>query len=133
MSTSFSSGDPRLVGPAVRAFTQIAKAWSLTDSEQTLILGQSVHDFTALLQGDVQVEVSFQTLQRVSYVLGIYHALHAIFPNQQQADSWLRRPNTSRLFEGRPAMALMCSGRLEDLAAVRRYLDAQALLDHFAR
>ena len=74
-------------------------------------------------QGDLRA----QTMERVSYVLGIYRALHTIFPDQEQADGWLRRPNASALFKGRPALVLMCSGRLEDLASVRAHLDALGL------
>ena len=42
MSRPFAFGDPRHVGPALRVFTQIAKAWCLTEMEQSAILGQPV-------------------------------------------------------------------------------------------
>lgn len=43
-----------LAGPALRAFNQIAEAWSLTELEQRAILGQSVDAaFAVIGAGDV--------------------------------------------------------------------------------
>ncbi|WP_425602086.1 antitoxin Xre/MbcA/ParS toxin-binding domain-containing protein [Stenotrophomonas chelatiphaga] len=64
-----------------------------------------------------------ELLERISLLLGIYRALHTLFPRGQQADSWLRRPNAGIPFQGRSALELMCSGCLRDIAAVREYLD----------
>jgi hypothetical protein len=66
-----------------------------------------------------------ETLQRISFVLGIYAALHTLFPDQQQADGWIRRPNAGAPFKGEPALALMCTGGLGDLEIVREYLDGE--------
>ena len=63
------------------------------------------------------------TLERLSYVAGIYKALQLLFPNAEQWSGWIRRPN--RDFGGRPALEHMLGGRVIDLADVRRYLDAQ--------
>ncbi len=68
-----------------------------------------------------------ETLKRISFVLGIYAALHTLFPDQQQADGWIRRPNAGAPFKGEPALALMCTGRLGDLEIVREYLEGQGL------
>lgn len=129
MSNLHAVDDRRLVGPGLRAFTEIAKAWSLSEAEQSAILGQPLSTASAVLSAEAGRELLCDTLERLSYVLGIYRALHIIFPNQQQADSWVRRPNNGVLFKGAPALGLMCSGRLADLAAVRDYLDAQGLAD----
>jgi len=119
--------NPELVGPAIRAFAAVASAWCLTDSERTSILEQPMHVLLTVLPKEDQGDLRAQTMERVSYVLGIYRALHTIFPDQEQADGWLRRPNASALIKGRPALVLMCSGRLEDLASVRAHLDALGL------
>ncbi|MGG2102681.1 hypothetical protein [Stenotrophomonas sp. NRRL B-14846] len=39
MSIQFFDSDPRLVEPALKAFVEIAEAWSLTIHEQLSILG----------------------------------------------------------------------------------------------
>lgn len=127
MTTPMTRNERNRAGPAMKAFRQVADAWHLTDSEQSLILGQPVESVRAALHaGDVD-ELWSITFERVSYVLGIYRALHTLFPNQHQADGWIRRPNQASLFGGSTALSLMCSGQLHDLAAVRQYLEAQGL------
>lgn len=129
MSQQFASNDPRLAEPAFRAFTSIAKAWALTDLEQSKILGQSVDDAFAVLVTGIVGDRWPDTLERVSFVIGIYAALHSVFRNQEQADGWIRRPNQAALFGGGPALALMCSGRVEDLASVREHIEGQGICD----
>ncbi|MBH1634019.1 DUF2384 domain-containing protein [Stenotrophomonas maltophilia] len=63
----------------------------------------------------------------MSYLIGIHAGLHNIFSVQRQADGWIRRPNTGRLFNGASALALMCSGQLIDLAAVREHLETNGM------
>ena len=65
------------------------------------------------------------TLERISYILGVYKALQILLPNDQTADEWVRRPNAASLFAGRSALDRMLSGRVADLFLVRQYLDAQ--------
>ncbi len=69
--------------------------------------------------------LSRDTLERVSYILGIYKALNILLPNEQAADAWVRRPNTAPLFGGKSALDRMLSGKVSDLYVVRQYLDAQ--------
>ncbi|WP_423175221.1 MbcA/ParS/Xre antitoxin family protein [Stenotrophomonas maltophilia] len=129
MSQSFVRNAPSLAGPALLAFTQVATAWSLTRVEQSAILGQPVEAAFAVLKTGVVDDLWPETLERVSYLIGIYRALRTIFPNQQQADSWVRRPNTAAPFRGTNALALMCSGRLGGLATVRQYLEAEVVVE----
>jgi hypothetical protein len=65
------------------------------------------------------------TLERLSYLLGIYKALQLLLPEAQAADEWIRRPNEAPLFGGRSALERMLSGNVADLYLVRQYLDAQ--------
>lgn len=118
-----------LEGPGLRAFSLIAELWNLTDQEQSAILGRPINLAGAQLEATAADEISPETLERISYALGIYRALHILFPDQQQADSWIRRPNEATPFKGGTAVALMCTGRLSDLASVREYLDAQGIED----
>jgi len=118
-----------LAEPALRTFGQIAKAWSLTELEQSAILALPARTEELELKSHRFIDARTETLERISYVLGIYQALHTIFSNQQQANGWIRRPNSAALFKGRTALSLMCSGTVGDLAAVRRHLDEQ--IGHF--
>lgn len=119
--------NPELVEPAIRAFAQIAKAWSLTDVQQSEILGRPVDTALAVLSTDADGDSLSETMTRIGCVLGIYRALHTIFPSRQQADRWVHSPNSGVLFNGAPAVTLMCSGRLEDLVRLREYLNEQGL------
>lgn len=115
-----------LAGPALRGFMQIAKAWRLTEDEQSAILGIPACHAYALESGLVDASWP-ETMERISYVFGIYGALHMIFPDRHQADSWIRRPSGSSAFNGDTALALMCTGQLSDLATVRQHLYAVGL------
>jgi hypothetical protein len=71
------------------------------------------------------VRLPRDTLERLSYLLGIYKALQLLLPNARAADDWIRRPNDAPLFGGKSALDRMLSGNVADLFLVRQYLDAQ--------
>lgn len=107
---------------AKRAFFRIAEAWGVTDAEARILLGApSRSTFYNYKRGEGGA-LSADTIERISYVLGIYKALQLLFPNPQQADGWMRKPNES--FGGRSALEHALGGKVVDLAFVRRTLDA---------
>jgi hypothetical protein len=65
------------------------------------------------------------TLERLSYLLGIYKALQVLLPATASADAWVKKPNTAPLFGGKRALDRMLGGNVADLLAVRQYLDAR--------
>ena len=65
------------------------------------------------------------TLERVSYLLGIFKALHILLPDEDAADAWVKKANTAPIFAGKSALDRMLSGHVSDLYVVRQYLDAQ--------
>jgi hypothetical protein len=71
------------------------------------------------------VTLSRDTLERLSYIFGIYSALQLLLPRPEAADAWIRKANTAPLFGGGSALARMLSGQVADLYIVRQYLDAQ--------
>ena len=71
------------------------------------------------------VRLSADTLERISYVMGIYKALRILLPTEEAANDWVKKPNTARGFNGKSALDRMLAGRVIDLADVRRYLDAE--------
>jgi uncharacterized protein (DUF2384 family) len=107
---------------AKRAFFRIAEAWGVSDAEARILLGApSRSTFYNYKRGEGGA-LSADTVERISYVLGIYKALQLLFPNPQQADAWMRKPNDS--FGGRSALEHALGGKVVDLAFVRRMLDA---------
>lgn len=114
-----------LGGPALRAFFNIADRWDLRIADQRRLLGDppesTFYKWKRLQTGTLGRD----TLERISYLLGIFKDLQILFPDPAQADGWIHRPNHASLFGGRPALDRMLSGNVADLYVVRQYLDAQ--------
>ncbi len=109
----------------LRTFFTIAEAWKLTPREAMTLLGlRSRSTFHVWREGKAGA-LSRDTLERISYVLGIYKALQMLLPSQEAADAWMRKPNAAPLFGGASALERLLSGNVADLYEVRRYLDAQ--------
>jgi|SRR6185312_8619470 len=114
-----------LGGPALRTFFNLAKAWELSEREQMKLLGlNSRSTFHTWKRGRVS-KVSRDTLERISYLLGIFKAINILLPDTKRADEWMRLPNKAPLFGGRSALDRMITGNIGDLYVVRQYLDAQ--------
>lgn len=92
--------DPNFAEPAFRIFTNVAKAWSLTKLEQSALLGRSVDDAFALHRAGIVDGRWAEVLERVSYVISIYRALHTLFPNPQHANEWDSAPQRGCAVQG---------------------------------
>jgi len=114
----------RLSGPALRTFFRIADAWKLSSDEARTLLGSPPRSTFFLWKKTGQGQLGRDTLERVSYILGIYKALQILLPDAAAADAWVRKPNAAPLFGGKPALERMLSGNVADLYVVRQYLDA---------
>ena len=124
-----SRSDPevrrRLSGPALRTFFNIAAAWNLSVTEQRALLGwPAPSTFHKYKSGD-HGTLSFDTLTRLSLIVGIYSGLQVLYPEPAFADAWVRTPNSHPLFGGRPAIAVMADGGIDALLKVRRLIDAR--------
>lgn len=115
----------RLSGPALLAFFKIAEAWELTVAEQRALLGWPATSTFHKYKGGDFGTLSFDTLTRMSLVLGIYKSLQILYPEPGFADRWVRMPNSHQLFGGRPALTLMVEGGIDGLYRVRRLLDGR--------
>lgn len=115
----------KLSGPALRTFFSIAAAWGLTVHEQRGLLGWPASStFHKYKSGDFGT-LSFDTLTRISLVIGIYKSLQVLYPEAPFADRWVRMPNSHPLFKGSPALSLMVDGGIDGLYRVRRLLDGR--------
>jgi hypothetical protein len=115
----------KLSGPALRAFFRIARAWNLTAGQERALLGWPPSStFHKYKSGDSGA-LSFDTLTRLSLVLGIYKALQVLYPEPAFADRWIGVPNSHALFGGRPPLAFMTDGAIDALFQVRRLLDGR--------
>ena len=114
-----------LSGPALRMFFRIAGLWGLSVDEQMTLLGLSARSTFFKWKKNPDVVLPRDTLERISYVAGIYKALQILLPDDKAADAWVRRPNTAPPFGGRSALDRMMSGQVGDLLLVRQYVDAE--------
>ena len=114
-----------LSGPALRTFFRIAELWSLSVEEQMTLLGLTGRSTFFKWKKDPGVVLPKDTLERISYIAGVYKALQILLPVERAADEWVKRPNAAPPFNGRSALDRMMSGQVADLFLVRQYLDAE--------
>ena len=111
--------------PAIRTFFNIMKIWNLGAEEERSLLGwPPPSTFYKYKAGEVGA-LSYDTLTRISLVLGIYKALHILFPEEELADRWIKLPNSNPLFGGKPALSLIVDKGIDGLYQVRRLLDSR--------
>src|ERR1017187_7222449 len=76
----------QMSGPAVRSFFNIAEAWKLGNEQQRALLGWPPDStFYKYKSGQVGT-LPYDTLIRISLVLGIYKDLHILYPEADLAD-----------------------------------------------
>lgn len=112
-------------GAAIRAFGNIVQLWQIGVEEQLTLLGDPPRStFYKWKKQPETAHLGRDTLERISYLLGIYKALQILLPEPKAADSWIKKPNAAPLFGGKSALDRMLSGNVSDLYVVRQYLDA---------
>jgi hypothetical protein len=115
----------RLSGPALRTFFKVADDWQLSVNEQRALLGwpaaSTYHKYKAREYGTL----SYDTLTRLSLILGIYKSLQVLYPEQPFADAWVKLPNSNPVFAGATPLSLMIDGGIDALFRVRRLLDGR--------
>jgi hypothetical protein len=118
-----------LAATALTAFFNIASAWGLSADDERTLLGSpprsTFFKWKSERASKSPPKVPQDTLERISYVMGIYKALHILLPTPEAADAWVKKPNAAPITSGKSALERMRGGRVVDLADVRRYLDAE--------
>jgi hypothetical protein len=115
----------RTSGPALRAFFRIAAAWGLDAEAQLGLLGWPSKSAFYNWRAGADVTLPYDTLVRLSLVLGIYKALHILYPEAEFADGWMTMPNRNPLFGKRTPLDFVLRGGVIALQDVRRLLDAR--------
>jgi uncharacterized protein (DUF2384 family) len=109
---------------ALKAFFGITQKWKLSSEQERVLLGIPKATFYRWKQ-QKDGALSQDTLERISYVLGIYKALRILLPTERMAHEWIYKANQAPLFSGNTALDKLLKGQVVDLADVRRYLDAE--------
>ncbi|MHB8824438.1 MAG: antitoxin Xre-like helix-turn-helix domain-containing protein, partial [Thiobacillus sp.] len=72
----------------LRAFFNIARDWGLNTDEQIVLLGTpSRSTFFKWKSAPESADLKRDTLERLSYLLGIYKALQVLLPSTTSADA----------------------------------------------
>ena len=110
---------------ALNAFFNICEKWDLTSEEAHILLGRPARSTFYRWKRERTGALTQDALERISYVLGIYRAIHILFGAPAQADGWIKRANRAAVFGGGSALDRMMGGQVADLDVVRQYLDTQ--------
>jgi hypothetical protein len=87
---------PSSGGRGLRAFGSIAEAWGCTLAEQlTVVRASRPAPPTSSGVANASRALPQDTLERLSYLLGIYKSLQILLPDPRAADAWVRKPNSA--------------------------------------
>lgn len=119
--------DPQNVNSAaLQAFFNLTNKWALNAAQERTLLGSPPSStFFKWKAQKTARNLDRDTLERISFLLGIYKDLNILLPSKQVADEWIKKPNSAPLFNGTSALDRMLGGSITDLSDVRRYLDAE--------
>ena len=119
--------DPQKVNnAALQAFFNLSEKWRLSAKQERVLLGAPPEStFYKWKAEKTARNLDRDTMERISYLLGIYKALNILLPDERAANEWISKPNKAPLFNGASALDRMLGGSITDLSDVRRYLDAE--------
>ena len=112
----------RLSQSAVDGLFAILEKWQVSVEKGGELLGGMARSSMYKLKTAAGV-LSQDQLTRISYIVGIYQALHILFPDEL-ADLWVTVANDNFLFSGRTPLDFMVREGIPGLQQVRRLLDA---------
>ena len=114
----------RLSPAAVTLFIKLTKLWNLSVDDRRALAGDiSRPTYHNWRNGKIGTLTRDQ-LERVSLVLGIQKGLKTLFADEASATRWFTSPNHDLPFGGLSPLQRALRGSIDDLYAVRRYLDA---------
>lgn len=114
----------RLSPAAIRTFFNIAERWEIRDEDSRLLLGGVSNGPYYEMKKNSERVLETDRLLRISYMIGIFKALNILY-SEKLADSWVKLPNSNRIFGGQKPIAYMIKGGLPAMQTVRRLLDAR--------
>jgi hypothetical protein len=114
----------RLSASGLKTFFTIMTRWKVLDEEARALLGGVTNGPFYEMKRRPDRILDADRLTRVSYVIGIYKALH-ILHGDALADAWIRLANRNPIFAGQTPLAFMIRGGLPAMQTVRRLLDAR--------
>ena len=114
----------RLSPSGLKAFFGIMEHWRVRDELAKTLLGGVTNGPYYEMKKNYQRVLDPDTLTRISYLIGIYKALHAVF-GKKMADDWISLPNSNLIFGGGSALDYMVRGGIPAMQIVRRLVDGR--------
>lgn len=108
---------------ALKFFFNLMDKWNCTLEQQMVLLGSIGRSTLYKYRQLPQVRLPRDTMERVSYLMGIHKSLRILFGDKPSTYEWVKKANSEAPFNGNSALQLMLAGGVVDLADVRRYLD----------
>jgi hypothetical protein len=110
---------------ALKGFFRITDMWECNGDERSKLLGgpsrTTLYNYSKLNP----VKLSNDTMERISYVLGIYKALQLLYPTHERANRRIRLKTSDVPFCGKSPMEFMTQGSMMHLMMTRQYFDAK--------
>jgi len=108
---------------ALTAFFNLAEHWNLSTVEMAQLLGNIKNSRFFDWKKNHNQKIPSDTMERISYLLGIYKSLLILLPSKQAAHEWIKKPNGK--FNNLSALDFILQNGFSGLIDVRRYLDAE--------
>jgi len=107
---------------ALKTFFNICKQWGINNhKDQMILLGLSSESTFYKWKNNLDGKLNKDTLERISYIMGIYKALQILLPYSTK--SWINTNNP--VFSNFTPLRVMLNGNVADLFIVKNYLDAE--------
>ncbi|WP_339411321.1 MbcA/ParS/Xre antitoxin family protein [Pseudomonas sp. EA_35y_Pfl2_R5] len=108
---------------ALKFFFNLMEKWDCTVEQQMVLLGSIGRSTLYKYRQLPEVRLPRDTMERVSYLMGIHKSLRILFGDKPSTYEWIKKANSEAPFNGNSALQVMLAGGVVDLADVRRYLD----------
>lgn len=114
----------RLSSSALKGFSNLVSKWRVRDEDAKQLLGAMSGSAVSELEKNSSCLLEIDQLTRVSFLVGIYRALHLLY-GDKLADEWVTLPNSNPVFGGSTPMQYMLCNGLMGIETVRQLLDAR--------
>ena len=110
---------------ALKGFFRVMEEWGCSSEERSKLLGgpsrTTLYNYAKLNP----IRLSKDTMERISYILGIYKALQLLYPTHERANRRIRLKTSELPFCGKSAIEFMAQGSMMHLMMARQYFDAK--------
>jgi hypothetical protein len=114
---------PDVQAVALKAFSRIVQAWSLTLGEAAALADMSTSTWKRAKKPDFAGDLTWDQMLRLSALVGLYKSLELYF-DPPLSREWVKLANRGPDFDGARPVDAMIAGGLPKILRVRAYVDA---------